>query len=150
MLISQFVSLLTNSMHNYMERCIVLFAFIISLLSVTLSEQSGRPPAENHCVKGLHLYETIIFFICWECVWMSECVSHTFREKACAKWILTLPLWSPFSRETANHRADIRPASRPHKQMKKHSLKRCHSHRLIKWLGSNSRKLHGALMVKSH
>lgn len=135
-----------------MARCIVLFAFIIPLLSVTLSEQSGRPPAENRCVKGLHLYETIIFL--FVCVWMSECVSHTFREKACAKWILTLPLWPPFSRETANRRADITPASRPHKQIKKSSLKRCHSH-IVWWndldlIRENYSDLHIALMVKSH
>ncbi len=79
MLISQFVSLYLLY-DNYMERRIVLFAFIIPLLSVTLSEQSGRPPAENHCVKGLHLYETIIFFICWVYGWASVWVIPSERK----------------------------------------------------------------------
>lgn len=71
-------------MHNYMERCIVLFAFIIPLLSVTLSEQPGRPPAENHCVKGLLLYETIIFFhLLRVCMDERVCESYLQRESLC-------------------------------------------------------------------
>lgn len=82
---------------------------------------------------------------CVYCIFL--CVSHTFREKACAKWILTLPLWSPFSSETTNLRADIRLVWRSHKLIKNKMKcsqilsKHPNTREQMKWLRSNSRKL---------